>query len=56
MVNYYKCLTAKDGGLRYYKLVGKKWKRISNKLGMKIESQLIVKSPQSSLPIKKRYR
>jgi hypothetical protein len=54
--NYYKCLTDKNGQLRYYKLVSNKWKRISNKVGSKIENNINVKLPKQFLPIKKRYR
>ena len=37
MRNYnYKCIVS-NTGKRYYKNVGGKWKRISNKLGMKAE-------------------
>ena len=38
MTNYnYKCVVNNKGGKQYYKNVGGKWKRISNKLGMKAE-------------------
>ena len=38
MTNYnYKCVVARNGNKQYYKSVGGKWKRISNKSGMKAE-------------------
>ena len=33
----YKCVVSKNGTKMYYKRVNKKWKRISNKVGMKAE-------------------
>ena len=38
MKNYnYKCVISKNGNKMFYKSVGSKWKRISNKLGEKAE-------------------
>ena len=37
-MNYvYKCVVARNGSKQYYKSVGGKWKRVSNKSGMKAE-------------------
>ena len=37
MIYNYKCVVAKNGTKMYYKKTNNKWKRISNKLGMKAE-------------------
>ena len=33
----YKCLVSKNGSKKYYQRVGGKWKRITNKMGMKAQ-------------------
>ena len=37
MIYNYKCIVSKNGTKMYYKKTNNKWKRISNKLGMKAE-------------------
>ena len=39
MIYNYKCVVSKNGSKMYYKKTNNKWKRISNKLGMKAEKE-----------------